>query len=159
MQSCPNCGSENMEGILFCTMCGFAMGGVSINTRRLDEMDASRAAGGDHLSDDHIVLLHIPEYPDPVALKITDQVVLGRAGGDDQTTPFFNLEPFGAGDFGVSRRHATLIRHDDQLFAADLGSTNHTLLNGHRLNEYMEYTLRDGDEISLGRFTFRIFFK
>jgi len=48
----------------------------------------------------------------------------------------------------VSRRHATLDRHDGAHWITDLGSTNGTFVNGARATRSIR--LRDGDEISFG---------
>jgi hypothetical protein len=54
-------------------------------------------------------------------------------------------------DPGVSRRHAQLwvqpSPHGPEVSIADLGSTNGTLVNGHRIDRA---TLRDGDALQLG---------
>jgi hypothetical protein len=51
----------------------------------------------------------------------------------------------------VSRRHAVLGWHrHNQLFITDLGSSNGTWLNGHRLPLAERYPLQDGDVIRFG---------
>ena len=50
-------------------------------------------------------------------------------------------------DTGVSRRHAELRRVDGHVELHDLGSTNGTLVNGHRVDAV---TLTDGDLITIG---------
>jgi predicted component of type VI protein secretion system len=48
----------------------------------------------------------------------------------------------------VSRRHARIVRRVEQFALEDLGSTNGTFLNGHRITHLT--TLQDGDVIDLG---------
>jgi pSer/pThr/pTyr-binding forkhead associated (FHA) protein len=48
----------------------------------------------------------------------------------------------------VSRRHARIVHQADQFALEDLGSTNGTFLNGHRITHLT--TLQDGDIIDLG---------
>jgi pSer/pThr/pTyr-binding forkhead associated (FHA) protein len=48
----------------------------------------------------------------------------------------------------VSRRHARIVRRAEQFALEDLGSTNGTFLNGHRITHLT--TLQDGDLIDLG---------
>lgn len=57
-------------------------------------------------------------------------------------------------DHGVSRRHARIVERNGQYFAADVGSSNGTSLNGAPLPG--EQLLRDGDRITVGpvEFTF-----
>lgn len=158
MPVCPNCSHDNREGIIFCEKCGFALGAVSISTAKLGEQDDNLAAGTSQMSEDHVILLHVKDQDEPLTLKVIGEVILGREGVSEDAVTFVSLEKYGAGNLGVSRSHAKLIRKEDQLLLRDLGSTNHTYLNGQRLTENRDYALRDGDEVSLGKLTFRLFF-
>lgn len=53
-------------------------------------------------------------------------------------------------DSKVSRRHARLVARDGLLVLTDLGSTNGTMVNGHRVSEVV---LGSGDRIELGEST------
>jgi hypothetical protein len=53
-------------------------------------------------------------------------------------------------DSRVSRRHARLVARDGVLILTDLGSTNGTMVNGHRVSEMV---LGAGDRIELGEST------
>lgn len=57
-------------------------------------------------------------------------------------------------DSQVSRRHARLIREDEQLILEDLGSTNGTLVNGKPIEG--DYILQPADIISIGTSIFGI---
>jgi pSer/pThr/pTyr-binding forkhead associated (FHA) protein len=92
-------------------------------------------------------------------IQITASAILGRAGGETPTDPLINLADYDAEKKGVSRRHAMLIREDERLLITDLGSTNHTYLNGQQLQENDRLVLRDGDEIRLGKLSIKIFYK
>jgi uncharacterized protein YkwD len=72
-----------------------------------------------------------------------DEVAIGSAAGNDLVV----------GDPTVSRRHATITRHDNRLRLADLGATNGTYVNGRRISNPVDLT--DGDEIRLGAAVFR----
>lgn len=159
MPKCPNCDHDNMEGVLFCEQCGFAIEGATVATRQLVQPKENSIAGGHQLSEDHVILLHVKDNDEPLALQVIDRLVLGREGGFAEVGTFVSLEKYAAGDLGVSRNHAALIREKDQLLVRDLGSTNHTYLNGQRLSDNRKYALRDGDEVTLGKLTFRLFFK
>ncbi|MFS0696398.1 FHA domain-containing protein [Streptomyces nitrosporeus] len=52
----------------------------------------------------------------------------------------------------VSRRHAELTAHGSRWILRDLGSTNGTCVNGHRVIGAV--TVRDGDQVSFGHMTF-----
>jgi pSer/pThr/pTyr-binding forkhead associated (FHA) protein len=53
----------------------------------------------------------------------------------------------------VSRRHCCLVRAGGEVFVRDLGSTNGTWINGHRVNEGR---LRPGDELAVAGLRFRV---
>jgi len=159
MQLCTNCGNENPEGELFCNRCGVALGAISVATSQLGESGEDYAAGSAALSDEHVIFLHIGGFEEPMMLKVETELVLGRAGVHEAGNAGVNLEPYGASEHGVSRRHALLSREGSQLFLRDLDSTNHSFLNGEKLAAERDYALRDGDTISLGRLHLRVFFK
>lgn len=79
-----------------------------------------------------------------------DRIVVGRAMEGD-TGIGFDLTPFGAYHFGVSRMHAVLTLHDGFLYLEDLNSTNGTRINGFQVTPKQRYRLRDGDEIEFAR--------
>jgi S-DNA-T family DNA segregation ATPase FtsK/SpoIIIE len=54
----------------------------------------------------------------------------------------------------ISRHHCMLRGRDEQYSLLDLGSSNGTFLNGHRL--LSQATLQEGDEVRVGKHTFRI---
>ncbi len=56
-------------------------------------------------------------------------------------------------DPNVSRRHAEVRRHGDEVVVADLGSTNGTRVNGTPIREHR---LQGGDQISLGSTTLHV---
>lgn len=158
MQSCQNCGFENRDGLIFCEQCGVALGTISIGTRQLADPD-TLSAGSEKLDEEYVVMLHIDGQEDPLTIQVQDQILLGRTGGETDSMPLINLDPMGAENSGVSRRHAILKRVDDRLNISDMGSTNHTFLNGQQLQEYDELVLRDGDQIRLGQLVMRVFYK
>ncbi len=53
----------------------------------------------------------------------------------------------------ISRRHCKLVKSDDELQIHDLGSSNGTYINSHRVNETV---LKAGDRITLGPATFTV---
>ncbi len=62
-----------------------------------------------------------------------------------------DLEPFGAKQFGVSRAHIRIqFVEDGSYILEDLHSRRATLLNFSRIAPGQQYTLKDGDSLSLG---------
>lgn len=68
----------------------------------------------------------------------TGEAVLGRDPACDLYVP----------DRHLSRRHSRFAFDGESLFVEDLGSTNGTLVNGHRIHE--KTVLRDADRVTLG---------
>lgn len=90
-----------------------------------------------------------------------DDIVVGRAA--EEATPDdpveFDLSPFGAYQYGVSRQHAIISLIDGFVYVEDLGSTNGTRINGFQLTGHQKYRLRDGDEIEFARLRTNIRFQ
>jgi len=84
-----------------------------------------------------------------VSLPIIERMIVGRTMDDDHVD--FDLTPYDAYHYGVSRRHATMTMMDGFLYIEDLGSTNGTRINGFQLSSKQKYRLRDGDEIEFAR--------
>ena len=60
------------------------------------------------------------------------------------------------GNTAVSRKHATILKRDDEFYLIDCKSTNGTFLNETRLQEGEEALLTDGDKITLADEEFEI---
>jgi pSer/pThr/pTyr-binding forkhead associated (FHA) protein len=78
-------------------------------------------------------------------------MVMGRRGAGDDALEI-DLNKYGAGELGVSRRHAQIHLQENELYIRDLGSTNGTRLNGVIIPANQPVRLRDGDELELGQF-------
>ena len=82
-------------------------------------------------------------------IPITERIVVGRTMDDDRVD--FDLTPYEAYHYGVSRHHAVMTLMEGFLYIEDLGSTNGTRINGFQLTSKQKYRLRDGDEIEFAR--------
>lgn len=106
------------------------------------------------------VIRGVPEY---LTFRQSTTLILGRnVFGDftDEGEVDFDLEPYGASQRGVSRRHVRLdLLSDRYLYITDLHSTNGTYLNGARLKPYVPSLLDSGDKLVLGRLPIQIFFE
>ena len=87
----------------------------------------------------------------PIAVTLGKQVnLIGRRSEKRAIIPEISLDV----DDGVSHRHALLTRGDDgSLTLRDIGSSNGTRLNGTDVQPLVDILLRDGDQITLGRWT------
>jgi hypothetical protein len=157
MQICSHCGTENLEGMLYCQSCGVALGPVSLSTRQLEGEDPR--GGTDKLGAENVLILQLEDETMPIIVQIRDEIILGRMTEQGDTVTYINLTAYGAEDMGVSRRHARLLRDHKAVYLMDLKSTNGTRLNGESLSPSVEKRLRDGDEVMLGRLRFYVYFK
>ncbi|NWF68522.1 MAG: FHA domain-containing protein [Chloroflexi bacterium] len=97
------------------------------------------------------VLLQVgSENKTTVGIQVREYTVLGRADGKENDADV-DLNPYGALQNGVSRRHAAIAHDKGALYIEDLESTNGTRINGFQLTPNQKYRLRDGDELELGR--------
>lgn len=94
-------------------------------------------------------------------LPVRTRIMVGREveSASTKDTLNFDLTPFGAYHFGVSRNHAVMTLDNGYLYLEDLGSTNGTRINGFQLTANQKYRLRDGDEIEFARLRSNIIFK
>lgn len=154
-----------MDGTLFCSECGSRLWGES----SVDEI--SRLQDETLLHTDKIGSLNIPVFSPPIGFTIRisgsiepvklankPEYLLGRSDPKHEVIPDLDLGQYNGQQLGVSRKHAYLIQTETGLSIRDLGSTNGTLVNGRVLAANQEWSLRDGDEIRLGKLAFNIYF-
>lgn len=88
-------------------------------------------------------------------LPAAAQAVVGRSDPVSNFYPDVDLNPHGALDNGVGRRHLRLLVHNGQVMAEDMDSTNGTMLNGQKLLPRQPQPLRGGDQLVVGRLLLR----
>ena len=169
MQQCPNCQFNNRLGVVFCENCGASLIGVSpIGTRSLGGDEAlpgavqafTPAPTENVLTANTLLRLEISGFTEPVLLKPTQEIILGRRDPATGAMPDVDLTPFAGYRMGVSRRHAALRPGEDSgLDLWDLGSGNGTFLNGTRLGAHRPYRLHDNDELRLGQMVMKLYFQ
>lgn len=122
---CRVCGIPSRQNARFCRLCGARM--------HTDPAAALVALGANHSS--------------PVRLD-GQPLVIGRASSSHTVDMDLNaLDP----DAFVSRRHAQITYAEGRYWVSDLGSSNGTFLNGHRLEPNRPVALSHGDRLRLGR--------
>lgn len=89
-----------------------------------------------------LVQIYPPDFVSGMLLLEGKRLVAGRE-------PSVDLH---LADGSVSRNHAEFVREASGYLIRDLGSTNGTLVNDHRINEQL---LRSGDTIQMGSFIFK----
>ena len=100
---------------------------------------------------------HIETERSVIVIPNQETLVGRRCKGEAK--PDIDLSMWGAYHYGVSRRHALIIRQSNTLGFVDLDSANGTFVNGTRLQPQTEAVLRDGDQIHFGRLAVRIYFE
>ena len=144
---------------------------IAISTMRLARTDLASAVpppSGFSVPPVSPFLLDIPKAPVQEAphtllvrigrlsatFEMTKEVtVIGRPDSELHFYPDIEIEM----DDAVSRRHAEILRHEDEYYLVDAGSTNGTLLNGETLTPHEERKLAHGDRIRVGERTEIIF--
>jgi pSer/pThr/pTyr-binding forkhead associated (FHA) protein len=86
----------------------------------------------------------VEDAPAPEILVTKEEFVIGR--GRDCDLQINEAE--------ISRHHCMLRGRGEQYTLVDLGSSNGTFLNGHRL--ISQATLQEGDELRFGKHRFRV---
>jgi len=166
--TCPHCGYVNPDGAKLCVRCS-----LSITIERAEgtaEKDETRMLGNApynpsvprwgtaSLGGAHKLLLHVRGYDTPLVVQLAERLIIGRYNTETGEMPDINLDEYGAREQGVSRQHAMIVLEADGLKVMDLGSANHTFINGQRLITHQARILRDGDELRLGRLVMRVHF-
>ena len=82
------------------------------------------------------------------------EIIIGRDDPISGVHPEIDLTPYGAESGGVSRRHVRLTMVDGQWMITDLQSTNHTRVNGVRIDPGVPTLLPDSAQVVLGRIGF-----
>lgn len=166
MLACPKCAHKNLEGSLFCEVCGENLtltADTQGATKRLESSASDLVAratwGTARFGEDATITLRIRDLNEVVTLQPARRSVLGRIDSANMQQPDVDLTPYGALEKGVSRIHAAITRNEDTLTLVDLGSVNGTHLNGQRLIPDQPRVLRDGDEIRLGRLVAHVYFR
>jgi hypothetical protein len=167
MQECPHCGKPNPENEAYCYSCGHilpaGLAGSLNATTRLEEvyesLEPKRRWGTAYFDRRSQLQLSFRGFDETLLVEVPELVVFGRFHHEPNAPqPDIDLTPYGAIDKGVSRRHLQLTRDHDTIFVSDLGSANHTYLNGQRLLPHEPRILRDNDELRLGHLVLRVNF-
>ncbi len=168
VSTCPHCGYTNSDEAKLCVRCSLPLDVAAAEqseqenvTRRLTNTPYNPSVprwGTASLGEARKLLLHVRGYDTPLVVPLAEQLVIGRYNNETGECPDIDLDAYGAREQGVSRRHAMIVREADGLKVMDLGSANHTFINGQRLIMHQARILRDGDELRLGRLVMRVHF-
>jgi hypothetical protein len=165
MINCPNCQHQELPGALFCSECGAQLVAVDLLTLPLENQGATDK-GIDVIKGDvpvqtiiekpvktkeAVIKLVVPETGQTLQFSGKIEYSLGRIAKDQPILPDVDLSEFDAYEKGVSRIHAAIKITGQRVVILDLRSANGTRINGQKITPNVEYPLKSGDIITLGR--------
>ncbi len=146
---CPDCGEPRPSpsaGVRFCEVCRFDFG---VDTRGGKTPAWELSVESDPALDDERDSATPAERSARAVPFDRTELLVGRRDELRAIHPEIPLD-----DPGASRRHLKLLRSpDDEIVLHDLASTNGTWVNGAQVPPGTRRTLRDGDQVTLGRWT------
>ena len=146
---CNQCGHRNPSESVFCSSCGALLDRPADQTVTLAKVDPLLDAPG--TADDTVVQLADLAAGVP-SLVVRSGAQAGASFGLHSELTRLGRHPDSEimlDDITVSRRHADISREPDGYVVRDAGSLNGTYLNSERVDEA---TLRQGDELQVGKF-------
>jgi pSer/pThr/pTyr-binding forkhead associated (FHA) protein len=173
MQICPNCGAEQLDGVMFCAECGIDLIGkgprnettASLGQKASQSVDEDvTEEGGAPLvapqsaSEGQGFSLTLLSSGRRLPLVVNKELLVGRLDEKRSILPDIDLSKHGGYDAGVSRKHAIIALHYDECILEDLGSANGTYVNNRRIQPNQPVTLNNGDEIKFGTLLTRVEF-
>lgn len=99
------------------------------------------------------------EATSAIIKAVEGELIVGRADNVTDYIPDIDLTPHGAYRLGLSRRHAIILRENNNILVKDLNSRNGTFVNGVIVAAGGTQIIRDGDEIRFGNLVMRATFE
>ena len=176
-ETCPQCGKTYKAGAKFCKYCGFKLADVTpaVAISKESSEEARRKAEAEELARREeeerrktAVQVDLGEEKAPQIVSVVGEEKMPPASLVLKNVPYsIDSNPFVIGresgdllvpvDY-ISYEHAKIEYMDASFYVKDLNSTNHTMVNGIRLEPEEMKKIVDGDVITLGKlnFVFRI---
>ena len=149
MITCIDCGTENIDGMLYCENCGAELSEASEYESSTDSDNIIPVGGA-------TAKLIVASTGEEIVLPEKDEIVVGREDPVDAIFPDIDTTGYGGEEDGVSRKHAKISRLDDGYFVEDLNSVNATFVNKTKLEPQIPSPITDGDEVMFGRLKFNV---
>ncbi len=157
---CPTCHKLNAPTDAHCYSCGAFLKAGSVPPKDATRPLAASSVDNAYFGEYWVLYLKLQSTGETVRIQPRmDEVILGRTSPDSAMVPDVDLSCYGAGEKGVSRLHASVHRQDDTLMLSDLGSMNHTYINGQRVHPHELRALHDGDELRFGSLVLYAYFR
>jgi pSer/pThr/pTyr-binding forkhead associated (FHA) protein len=166
---CPNCHQQELEGAIFCTDCGAMLihnsEGITQNITRSPSDNLSDSTSSVDSDDSEqtqptgmtSISLRLVDFNKTINLADRSEFTLGRTSDGQPILPDVDLTSYEAYSQGVSRLHASLKLENESVIITDLGSANGTRINGQKIMPHIDYPLKHGDLVALGKFQIQIF--
>jgi len=103
-----------------------------------------------------VITLTIMDTNTAIQLSGRTEYSLGRVAKGQPILPDFDLTDYDAFSKGVSRLHAAIKVGSKRIVIMDLRSANGTRVNGQKIVPNVEYPLKHGDVIALGKLKMQI---
>jgi hypothetical protein len=158
---CPKCHKMNQSTDVYCYSCGTLL----IAPGATQQIGDTQPVEGNQpdpafFGPDMVLYVQVRGAKQMIRMQPRkEEMIIGRQSSESVMLPDIDLSPYQADTQGVSRLHAGLRRQDNTLVLSDLGSLNHTYINGQRLHQLEVRVLHDGDELRFGSLIVRIYFR
>lgn len=160
---CPACHADNPAGVLTCASCGTDLYDAFLDriaTKQLTRTHTRQLSLDPQTPpSSHPLVLYLPEQDISLGVDRESGILIGRVDEESVSDIDLDLGPYHAQSKGVSRVHLRLDAHLQKPHAIDLDSYNGSFINGEKLVPQLPYALNSGDELRLGRFSMRMYFK
>lgn len=157
---CPNCKHWNEPGARFCEECGFELKDVAVDVNQVPVRPADPSPS--NIPAPPPQTLVPPDAPAAAAAPYTGpRLVLDATGsifklgdatriGREDPTLQIDFDGYPDGKY-VSHHHAQIVKINDKYYVEDLGSSNHTYVNGIKLAQGQVEPLETGDKVRFGK--------
>lgn len=163
MQRCPNCQSQQIDGTMFCSICGASLLTISRQQTKVPlsqqppvDMQREHTSGAVNEQSETRLSLTVLVNGRKLVSPVQEELLVGRRDDSRGITPDIDLGAEGGYDAGVSRRHAIIIWSDGRYYVEDLGSANGTFVNDERVEAQRRVSLHNGDELRFGMLELRV---
>jgi hypothetical protein len=165
---CPLCKTINDAVMNYCINCGVPLGVIVAGESTVNTIQNSPQLKAGEVDPKNVILEHVPEtgmgiyinrFDRPDAIVQREEFFLGRKTEGLTNAALIDLDPFGALDQGVSRRHVRIYRVGSSYRCMDLQSTNGAWIDNLHLVPKVSYTLNNRTQLRLGRFNLFLAYK
>jgi pSer/pThr/pTyr-binding forkhead associated (FHA) protein len=168
---CPNCHHQELPGALFCSECGAQLVAAdAMTTQNFSQThpETYTSTFGDIAADipqvetdqkedqEAFVSLRFVDTDKIIHLSGRPEYSLGRTAEGQPILPDIDLSEYEAYSQGVSRLHASVKINLQRISIMDLGSSNGTRVNGQKIVPHVDYPIKHGDVIALGKLRFQL---